>query len=204
MIKKFNEYFEESFLSKLGLAGGVYRIKYLCNEYNIDNYIINDDGTVDVDGNVKMFKYNDGHNGTLTNIPLKFNRVEGNFNCGWNELITLEGSPNYVGGNFDCEGNEDLETLEGSPSYVGGDFKCGRNNLYTLNGCPKEIIGKISYKSDHWSKDDNVPISEILQAFRLSANSLKELFSVWNNFTPVYKIGKEWHVDNIRLMDLYY
>ncbi len=99
----------------------------ICNKYNIENYIINPDGSIDVNGNVELYKKG------LTEIPLKFNRVSGYFSCSDNKLTSLIGSPEHVGGSFYCSDNQ-LTTLIGSPSYVGGSFSCGNNQLTSLEG----------------------------------------------------------------------
>jgi len=82
-------------------------IDSMCRFFGIKNYSINQDGSIDVNGNIDLaFK-------KLTEIPLKFNRVSGNFICWINKLTTLEGSPTYVGGDFDCSENN-LISLDGS------------------------------------------------------------------------------------------
>ncbi|MEG7685949.1 hypothetical protein, partial [Listeria monocytogenes] len=72
------------------------KINSICKKYNIENYVINSNGSIDVGDDVLI--YNKG----LTKLPLKFNRVDGEFNCSYNQLTTLEGCPNYVGCNFFC------------------------------------------------------------------------------------------------------
>ena len=66
----------------------------ICEEYNIKNYSINPDGSIDVNGDVIIVNKN------LYKLPLKFNKVNGNFYCSYNKLTSLEGCPKYVGGNF--------------------------------------------------------------------------------------------------------
>ena len=73
-------------------------IEEICELYDIRNYTINDDGTVDVDNQVYLV------GNALTKLPLKFGNVSGYFNCSNNELTTLEGSPKSVGGYFDSSG----------------------------------------------------------------------------------------------------
>jgi hypothetical protein len=107
-------------------------IDKICKKWDIENYTINPDGTVDVDGNV----YLSGQG--LKKLPLKFGKVTGDFYCGHNRLTTLEGSPKEVGGFFSCGYNQ-LTTLEGAPKEVGGDFYCNNNQLTTLEGAPKEV-----------------------------------------------------------------
>ena len=102
-------------------------IESICQEYDIQNYTINLDGTVDVNGDVNLF------NRKLSKIPLKFGRVTGSFYCHNNQLTTLLGCPVEVGGNFSCSHNQ-LTTLEGCPREVGGYFNCNINPL------PQEIM----------------------------------------------------------------
>ena len=100
-------------------------IDSICKKYNITNYIINIDGSIDVNGNVILSDKN------LIKLPLIFNKVSGYFDCCGNKLTTLEGSPKEVSGYFDC-GNNLLTTLEGSPREVGGYFSCNYNQLTSL------------------------------------------------------------------------
>jgi len=109
-------------------------IDEICRKYNIKNYTINPDGSIDVDGNVWLSDI------SLTELPLKFNKVYGSFDCSWNKLTNLEGCPNYVGDNFSCVANK-LTSLIGCPNYVGGNFHCNGNKLTSLEGCPDEVRG---------------------------------------------------------------
>jgi len=106
----------------------------VCKKYRIKNYTINDDLSIDVDGDVELDSRN------LEYLPLKFNYVNGHFDCAYNRLETLEGCPQTVGGYFFCFENE-LKTLEGSPQTVGGDFGCSLNELITLEGSPQTVNG---------------------------------------------------------------
>lgn len=107
-------------------------IHSLCKEYDINNYTINDDGSINVNGNVYLsFR-------KLTELPLNFNEVNGEFDCSNNKLTTLKGCPKEVPNDFHCNSNK-LTTLEGGPEYVGGYYDCGDNHLTTLKGSPKEI-----------------------------------------------------------------
>lgn len=74
----------------------------------IDPYNINDDGSIDVFGNVKFSA------DYLTELPLRFKVVTGNFDCSKLSLLTLENSPIEVGGTFNCSYNQ-LSTLEHLP-----------------------------------------------------------------------------------------
>ena len=108
-------------------------ISLICEKYNIINYTINPDGSIDVNGNVYLY------NESLTELPLTFNKVTGYFECSNNRLTTLKGCPRWVGGSFTCYNNR-LTSLEFSPDYVGGYFNCDDNYL-TDNYCDTEIGG---------------------------------------------------------------
>ena len=82
MIKLFEQFNNEQ------------EIHDICKKYNIENYTINSDDSVDVDDNVDLRNLN------LKKIPLKFNRVSGVFDCSWNRLSSLKGCPKEVGGVF--------------------------------------------------------------------------------------------------------
>ena len=106
-------------------------IDEICRKYDITNYTINPDGSIDVNGDVHI-------NFDITEFPLRFNKVYGNFDCGYNNLTTLKGCPKWVGGYFSCTYNK-LRDLEYSPDYVGGYFNCSKNELTSLNGSTKKI-----------------------------------------------------------------
>jgi hypothetical protein len=141
-------------------------IERLCNEYGIENWTINSDGLVDVDGDVYLRQKQ------LTKIPINFGRVGGDFYCHDNRLTTLgrgvprdfscrvggsyfyfycddnqltklQGAPDIVLDSFICSNNR-LNTLEGAPNRVGGGFNCQINELWTFKGAP-EFIGSYFY-----------------------------------------------------------
>ncbi len=103
----------------------------ICKKYKIKNYNINHDGSIDVNGSVDLYSQE------LTELPLRFNKVTGYFNCDFNNLTTLKGSPKWVGDRFSCSDNK-LTSLEFSPEYVKGPFECVDNQL-TDNYCDTEI-----------------------------------------------------------------
>jgi len=120
-----------------------------CEKYlNDKDYIINSDGTIDVNGHV----YLDNKLGKMTKLPVRFGKVSGYFSCENNNLTTLAGFPSYVGNSFWCSKNN-LTSLEYCPKYVGGSgFGCALNILTTLKGIEKcEIIGFFS------CIDNNIP-----------------------------------------------
>jgi len=112
----------------------------VCEYYKIENYTINDDLSIDVDGSIGLYNKN------LEHLPLKFNYVDGGFHCNRNKLKSLEGCPKTVNGDFYCFTNE-LETLEGCPQTVGGDFYCFTNELKDLEHFP-EVNGRIDIEEN--------------------------------------------------------
>ena len=60
----------------------------------------------------------------------KFGEGIKDFNCSFcNNLQSLEGSPEKVGGYFSCSNCDKLTSLEGAPEKVDGYFNCSRCNL---------------------------------------------------------------------------
>jgi hypothetical protein len=120
-----------------------------CEKYlKYVDYIINNDGTIDVNGDVylygKLLVY-------MKKLPVKFGKVLYSFDCAANNLTTLEYCPKYIGGDLYCAANN-LTTLEGCPKYIGGDFNCYNNELTTLKGIEKcEILG------DFWCEGNDIP-----------------------------------------------
>jgi hypothetical protein len=108
-------------------------IDTICKKYNIVNYTINSDNSVDVDGDVDLWSKK------LESIPLNFNIVNGNFDCGNNYLTSLKGCPVRVGDWFSCYRNE-LTSLQYSPQYVeNGNFYCSWNKIESLQYCTELI-----------------------------------------------------------------
>ena len=178
-------------------------IDEICKKYNIINYTINDDGSIDVNGNVNLWDKR------LTELPLTFNKVTGYFDCSWNRLTSLKGGPRWVGGYFTCNRNK-LTSLEFSPEYVGGTFYCGVNkNLTSLIGSPKIVGGEFNCNSCDIKDPKGCP-EKIGHLFCCSGNILEYVFDrVDQNFLHAfnfYKIIKDNTVNLKRLkyvMDLY-
>jgi hypothetical protein len=110
-------------------------IEEILEELKVQKYTINDDGTVDVDGDVLI-----GGMG-LKEIPLQFGKVTDTFNCSSNRIVSLDGAPREVGGDFLCYDNK-LTSLESSPIEVDGEFNCAYNKLSSLKGASKKVGGR--------------------------------------------------------------
>ena len=93
-------------------------------------------GLVDVDGNFDCSR--EGLNDLL---GIRFGKAFWNFYCNGNNLTSLEGAPQTVGGDFSCY-NNNIKTLEGAPQTVGGGFYCENNDLTSLEGAPQTVRGE--------------------------------------------------------------
>lgn len=111
-------------------------IEFVCQKYGIKNYTINSDGSINVFGNVDLSSL------YLTELPLKFRKVTGWFDCSNNQLTSLAGGPEIVNSWFNCATNQ-LTNLKGSPQKVSGYFDCSDNQLTNLEGAPS-VIGHFS------------------------------------------------------------
>ncbi len=101
-------------------------------KYNINNYIIKGDLSVDVNQNVSLFNLN------LKEIPIKFNIVKGDFYCyDNNKLTSLKYCPKEIKGDFYCYDNNKLTSLKYCPKEIKGDFYCVNNKFKDFNNWPK-------------------------------------------------------------------
>ncbi len=75
----------------------------------------------------------------LTEIPVKFNRVDGGFYITRNRLTSLYGAPDKVGGSFSCDYNN-LSSLEYGPQQVFDRYSCYDNKLISLKGSPVSVF----------------------------------------------------------------
>ena len=163
-MKSFKQFIRESKLD----------IHSICDEYGINDYTVNPDGSIDVDGNV-ILSY-DFYFGELTNIPLKFAKIIGDFECDRNQLTTLKGSPTSVGGGFDCSGNK-LTSLEYCPKSVGGNFDCHSNELTSLEYC-SEIGGHLNCRRNQITDFKGVP--EFFEGlFYCEGNPIEEIYTLF-------------------------
>ena len=173
-------------------------IDSICKKFDIKNYTINEDSTIDVDGNVYL------RNKGLTKIPLKFGKVSGYFDCSFNKLISLSGAPLSVGGYFSCSSNQ-LKSLSGAPLSVGGNFSCSYNQLKSLDGISEKISGAI-YCTNNQLRDVKGVKDGWLGEFDVRGNPVYEIFKLFpkDKWDEVIEILNEYEVirDNGNLVIL--
>ena len=139
------------------------------DEHEIKNYTLNDKGEVDVDGGVDLRKKG------LKEFPsfIQFGVVKGFFDCSYNNLTSLKGSPKEVDGDFDCGSNK-LITLEGAPKEVSGSFDCCSNKLTSLEGSPREVKGFFDCSYNQLTSLKGSP-KKVGGFFACGHNSLRDL-----------------------------
>ncbi len=74
---------------------------------------------------------------SFTEIPIKFEKVSGDFTIELSHINTLVNCPKIVGGDFKVFRNK-LNNLIGGPVEVGGNYNCSYNNLTSLIGAPEK------------------------------------------------------------------
>ena len=148
-------------------------IDSICKEFGIKNYTINSDGSIDVDGDVRL------ENEGLTKLPLKFGEVTGDFSCHGNKLITLEGAPQSLVRSFYCHSNQ-LTSLEGGPREVGAYFDCGDNQLTSLEGAPLSVGGYFYCRDNPVEK-----VWDLFSDYSLHFVSLYAKMEIFNYYDPI-------------------
>lgn len=140
------------------------------NKYTKGSWTYNPStGLVDVNGE---FDCSGSRVKTLSGI--KFGKVSSDFACPGNDLTSLEGAPQEVGGSFYCDDNK-LTSLKGAPQEVGGNFWCYYNKLTSLDGAPPKVGGSFDCSRneliDLKGAPQKVGDEFITDAFRIRGNS---------------------------------
>jgi hypothetical protein len=163
------------------------RIDTLCMQHDIDDYTINGDGSIDVNGGVRM------NPGNISVLPLVFNKVRDDFFCTDNLLTSLEGCPKEVGGGFFVFGNR-LTSLEYCPTKVGDMFDCRDNYLTSLEGCPKEVGGYFLCENNDLTSLKGCP-NKVGGTFKCTINKITSLEYLPTEFND----GMCWFIDGNNL-----
>ena len=95
--------------------------------------LINDQGLVSCRSKVYLT------NTTLKKLPVRFDKMDGDFTIWQSQLITLEGCPRYVEGDFMITGSQNLTSLEGGPKIVNGDYYCTEIAFTSMDGAPEHV-----------------------------------------------------------------
>jgi hypothetical protein len=127
---------------------------------------IHESGIVDVKGNVYLKR-------GITDFPIQFGEVSGEFFCDHNLLTSLKGSPHTVAGNFRCDNNK-LTSLAHAPRHVGGDFCCNNNQLTSLQHAPHILGGTFRCDFNKLTSLQHAP-HDVKGLFNCSNNQLQDL-----------------------------
>jgi hypothetical protein len=159
---------------------------FVCEQLEIKNYTINENGFIDVDGDVIIVK-------PMEKLPIKLGKVNGDFLFYSNPLSTLENCPDEVTGDFVCA-HSNLTSLKGAPKKIDGNFVCSYNQLTSLEhlpeigksllfsynkitsleGCPKVIGGDFSCKHNKLASLKGCP-DVVAGTFDCSFNQLTSI-----------------------------
>jgi len=112
-----------------------------CYNISCGDVDVLDDDSIDVNSSVSLYNY------SLSELPLKFNMIYGDFNCSNNKLTTLDKFPKYIQGNLNCSFNS-ISSLSGMP-LVEGSIDFSNNNITSLRGCPEIVKGYLDISSNN-------------------------------------------------------
>jgi hypothetical protein len=123
----------------------------------------------------------------MSKFPIRFGLVSGSFDCAYNELISLDGSPYKVGYNYYCNSNK-LTSLKGCPKIINGTFGCYTNKLKTLKDGPEEVFNTFQCSNNKLKTLEGMPMVVGLGLY-CTQNPIYEvykLFEVSPQFTSLY------------------
>ncbi len=200
-MMKYRKFLESTYPS--------YKLEQDCKTYDIKNYTINSDGSIDVDGDVFIAGWR------LPECPLKFNIVNGDFDCsdnrfttmknfpkkitGWlnasdNDLVCTKDIPQEIGGSINLSFNK-LEKLTNIPKVV-NEFVVVTNKLTTLVGGPEEVNGHFKVGDNQLRTLEGSP-KKVQGDFNVYGNKLYTLVGGPNEVGGIYIIS-----DNNNICDL--
>lgn len=140
-------------------------VKKMCKNFGIEEYLINDDLSIDV---YNHFRFPIGGQAY---IPLNFNEITGNFTFRHSSLKSLKGCPKIIGGSLDVSWNN-LRSFEDGPNEIKRNLICNTNNIKTLKGFPK-VNGKINIKDNS--------VYSLINTF-INKNNQNELINEFNHY----------------------
>lgn len=111
-------------------------INKLLKYYKVKRYTINEDLSVDVNGNVDL------SDNELDCLPIVFNTVSGNFIANRNNLKSFDGFPKKLGGSLSVS-NNNISSFKNAPEVINGNFSCMNNKIIDFKDFPSEIKGNV-------------------------------------------------------------
>ena len=137
-------------------------------KHKVKKYTINEDLSVDVDGDVSLSYKN------LTEPPVKFGIVKGNFSCANNQLTSTNFLPKEVYGNLNCYRNN-FKNLDNFPKVITNWMSIRENpnleNIIGLWNC--DFRGNEIRCNEKWKEE--------IECYLIFINRLKEV--------KIYSVG---------------
>jgi WD40 repeat protein len=135
-----------------------------CKKYNIDSHTIDDDGIINVDGDVVLSPpvSRDGaiiySKLNFTKLPVTFGKVTGDFVIFKNQsLNTLEGCPREVGNGFNVQGCMSLKSLEHGPVKIGNYYNCSESGIESFHHMPPDFDGQVNISNTKSTNLEGLP-----------------------------------------------
>ena len=99
-----------------------------------DDIELFNDGSVTIHGDVRLSDCSKTDN----KIGIMIREIDGDFDCSFSSLASLEGCPQKIGGDFYCN-ETDITSLAGCSQWIGGDFYCSATHIANLIGGPTYV-----------------------------------------------------------------
>lgn len=143
----------EDLISSLRLTSKT--IKRILSFFNVKKIYIHSNLEVDVLQSITLSNIKG-----LKNFPIKFNEIHGDFNIINCEFTSLEDwAPKKVLGSWKCFKNNKLKSLKGGPIFVGQNFICSSNfNLETLKYSPKVVEGHVNCRDSNFKSVEGITL----------------------------------------------
>jgi hypothetical protein len=156
--------------------------RFCLNEITAGTWSINEQGLIDVEGYVglqsKLFMFIGNQKfilpGSERMYDLKFGKVSRDFFLKNLDLVSLQGSPYFVGKTFISDQNKSITSLDFSPLEVGSGFRCISCNLTSLANGPQKVGTDYVVYHNNLTDLQGAPIS-VPETFNCSYNPLTSL-----------------------------
>ena len=132
------------------ITKGLSKEEQILFDLGIENFTINKDGSVDVEGNVNLSQRG------LKKIPINFNKIGGYFSLSRNKITSLEGLPKEINGGLYLSDNQ-ITSLKGLPEKINGSLYLSGNKITSLVGLPKEINGSLALFNNKITSLEGLP-----------------------------------------------
>lgn len=124
-------------------------------------------------------------------LPIKFNKVNGDFNCSDHELISLRGCPRIINGQFICSYNK-LTSLKYAPAIGSTYFNCSHNQITSLKFKHQQVSGRFFCYHNKLTEIDMIPYG--ISEFDCSNNQItgfsKQIIKTYNKYNSSFKFTK--------------